>query len=80
MLTEFVRDVDMPSTLDWEATYEIVLALKARYPQIDLEEVSLQNIFDWTVALPNFEDDLELANDDILMSIYQEWYEECNPL
>ena len=38
------------------------------------------NILDWTLALPNFEDDPELANDEILLAIYQEWYEEQNPL
>jgi FeS assembly protein IscX len=33
-------------------------------------------IFRWTLALPMFEDDPALANDDILAAIYQDWYEE----
>lgn len=33
-------------------------------------------IFRWTLDLPGFEDDPELANDDILAAIFQEWYEE----
>lgn len=70
----------MGNRLYWDSIYEITLALKAGFPKIDLEEVSLENIFDWTVALPNFSDDPALANDEILMAIYQEWYEECHPI
>ncbi len=45
-------------------------------PEINLEDVSLMMIFDWTLELPGFEDDPELANDAILAAIYQEWFEE----
>lgn len=70
----------MEQTFGWDAIYEIALALKALYPEEDLEDVSLQQIFDWVLVLPNFLDDPELANENILMAIYQEWYEENNPL
>ncbi|MDH5606983.1 MAG: Fe-S cluster assembly protein IscX [Anaerolineae bacterium] len=70
----------MEQALYWDAVYEIVLALKTQYPQENLEGVSLECIFEWIVALDNFRDDPELANDEILMAIYQEWYEEINPL
>ncbi len=70
----------MEQTLVWDAVYEIALVLKAQYPQEDLENVSLENIFEWTLNLPNFIDDPELANDEILLAIYQEWYEEINPV
>lgn len=70
----------MAQQLYWDAIYEIVLALKAKHPQQNLEDVTLGDIFRWTLALPNFVDDPELANDDILAAIYQEWYEELNPL
>jgi FeS assembly protein IscX len=63
-------------TLTWEATYAIALELRRLHPDINMEEVSLQQIYDWTVQLPGFEDDLALANDDILHAIYQEWFEE----
>ena len=66
----------MAETLNWEATYAIALALKAAHPRVALTDVSLQMIFRWTVALPGFEDDPALANDDILAAIYQDWYEE----
>jgi FeS assembly protein IscX len=66
----------MNEPLHWECTYAIALALKAAHPKENLQNVSLQMIFDWTVALPGFEDDPSLANDGILSAIYQDWFEE----
>lgn len=66
----------MNEPLNWESTYAIALALKHAHPQADLQNVSLQMIFDWTVALPGFEDDPSLAHDGILAAIYQNWFEE----
>jgi FeS assembly protein IscX len=70
----------MAQKLYWDAIYEIVLALKAQRPDQDLEGVSLGDIFKWTTQLPAFADDPELANDEILGAIYQEWFEEINPV
>ena len=66
--------------LSWESSYEVALALMVQHPEKNLENVSLGDIFNWTIALENFADEAELANDDILASIYQEWFEELNPL
>lgn len=66
----------MAEPLNWESIFAIALALKAAHPQVDLENVSLQMIYKWTLALPTFEDEPALANDDILAAIYQDWYEE----
>ncbi|MCZ2126896.1 MAG: Fe-S cluster assembly protein IscX [Anaerolineales bacterium] len=63
-------------TLNWDSTYAIALELKRKYSDANIEEVSIQQIYQWTIALPEFEDDLELVNDDILNAIYQDWYEE----
>ncbi|UCH59880.1 MAG: Fe-S cluster assembly protein IscX [Anaerolineales bacterium] len=70
--------VDDPLT--WEDSYAIALRLKQQYPQANLEEISLGMIHRWTVSLPDFFDDPQLANEAILMAIYQEWFEEANPL
>ncbi len=70
----------MSDKLHWDAIYEIALALKAQHPEENLENVSLETLFNWTLSLPDFSDDPALANDEILMAIYQEWYEENNPL
>ena len=70
----------MSGQLFWDSVYEIALALKARFPDVDLETVSLMEIFEWTIQLPGFSDMVELANDEILLAIFQEWYEENNRL
>lgn len=62
--------------LTWEYPYEIALALKAAHPQADLENLSLNDLESMIRALPQFQDDPSLVNDDILLAIYQDWYEE----
>ena len=64
------------SSLTWEDSYTIARALAIAYPDVDLEEVSLLDIYHWTMALPDFVDEPELANDAILTAIFQEWFEE----
>ncbi len=66
----------MPDTLTWDDSFAIAQALRVSFPSIDLEEVSLNMIYRWTVALPGFDDDPQLANDAVLAAIYQEWFEE----
>ena len=63
-------------SLNWESTYAIALELRRQHPEINIEEVSLQQIYQWTIQLSEFEDDLSLVNDDILYAIYQDWFEE----
>lgn len=62
----------------WEDTLGIVNLLRLRYPGVDLDQVSLNTLYQWTVELPGFSDDRELGNEQILNSILQEWYEEVN--
>ncbi len=62
--------------LDWDATYEIVLALLEHHPNADLEDLSLDELSATIVALPGFADDPEMVNDAILRAILREWYEE----
>jgi FeS assembly protein IscX len=66
--------------LYWDGTYAIARRLKAAWPEVDLSQVTLNMIYNWVVALPEFKDDPLLANDDLLAAIYQEWYEETHPL
>jgi FeS assembly protein IscX len=66
--------------LTWDDSYAIATALRALFPDIDLEQVSLNMIYRWTLALPEFVDDPQLANDAVLAAIYQEWFEEVNPV
>ena len=66
----------MSEPLTWESTYATALALKREHPAIDMETVTLGDIYMWTLALEDFDDDPALANDEILSAIYQDWYEE----
>lgn len=68
----------MIQKLYWDATYEIVLDLMLHHADADLETVGVQQLYQWILALPNFADDPELANDGILNGILREWYEEKN--
>jgi FeS assembly protein IscX len=62
--------------LYWDASYEIVMVLMEVYPDIEIENVGTQQLFQMIVELPNFADDPALANDGILNDILREWYEE----
>jgi FeS assembly protein IscX len=62
--------------LNWETSYAIAVELKRRHAGVELEQVSLQQVYQWTLELDDFHDDPALCNDEILSSIYQEWYEE----
>jgi FeS assembly protein IscX len=70
----------MNEPLTWEDSYPIALELIRLHPHVNLEDISLNSIYHWTLELPGFQDDPELANDSILISIYQEWFEEVNPV
>jgi FeS assembly protein IscX len=61
--------------LDWESSYAVALELHRLHPGTELQDVTLGKIFEWTIELPEFEDDPALCTDEILHSIYQEWYE-----
>ena len=63
-------------SLTWESSYAIALELRRLHPNVNFEDLTLQQIYDWTLQLQEFEDDPSLANDDILYSIYQDWFEE----
>ena len=63
----------------WDSTYEIVLSLIDMHPDADLDAIGLQQLNQLIVALPDFADDPELANEGILTEILREWYEEINP-
>lgn len=67
---------DDPKPLYWEASYEIVLSLMEHHPHAGLDELGLQQLFDWIIALPGFADDPILAHDALLTEILRDWYEE----
>lgn len=66
--------------LYWDSSYAIARRLMALYPDVDLNNVTLNMLYNWAVVLPDFQDDPQLVNDEFLQAIYQEWYEERNPV
>lgn len=62
--------------LTWEDSYAIARELRRRYKHVNLQDVSLEMIYTWTLALEDFADDAALANDELLKAIFQEWFEE----
>ena len=65
--------------LSWDASYEIVLNLMETHPELDVEQVGIDQLYQLVITLPNFADDPALANEGILNEILREWYEEVNP-
>ncbi len=66
-------------SLYWDASYAIVLNLMEAHPEAVVDDLGLDQLYRWIIALPDFADDPELVNDGILTDILREWYEEVNP-
>ena len=66
-------------SLYWDASYAIVLRLIEAHPEAVVDDLGLDQLYHWIIALPEFADDPELVNDGILTDILREWYEEVNP-
>ena len=64
--------------LYWESDYEIVLALMEAYPNVELDDLGLDELSERITGLPGFADDPALANDAILKAILRDWYEEIS--
>ena len=74
-----MNDFSQSNPLYWDATYEIVLCLKEAHPEIELDVLGLEQLFQYIVALPNFADDPKQADERVLNEILRVWYEEVNP-
>ena len=61
--------------LDWNSSFAIAKALRRKYSSVEIDDISLEMIYRWTLELPDFEDDPALATYEMLAAIYQEWYE-----
>lgn len=65
-------------SLFWDASFAIASSLRRAYPAVDLSQTSLNQLYEWVIALPNFADDPDLVNDELLLAIYQDWFEETS--
>jgi FeS assembly protein IscX len=62
--------------LYWDSTFEIVVALMEAYPDINLDEMGMEQLYQMVIALPDFADEPKMVNEIILRHILREWYEE----
>ncbi len=67
----------MGNALYWDSTYEIVLNLMRLYPTLDLDTIGTSQLLAMILALPNFADEPQLANEALLVEILRFWYEEA---
>ena len=57
----------------WEDKLEIIRALEENYADEELEHISLVDLHEMIITLPDFADDPEEASSDILQDIYDSW-------
>ena len=68
------------SPLTWDDSFTIAQLLRERHASHRVEDVSLMMIYRWTLQLPEFQDDPQIADEIILAAILKEWFEEANSL
>ncbi len=64
----------------WEDTYAVAFIIQERYSNINLEDVSFDTIYRWSFQFPEFSEDPEHVNEEILCAIFHEWFEEVCPV
>ncbi|MFN3741866.1 MAG: Fe-S cluster assembly protein IscX [Anaerolineales bacterium] len=63
-------------SLSWASPYAIARALHRAYPQRSLEDLSLRQLESLIRSLDGFQDGPAPVNDELLLEIFQLWYEE----
>ena len=66
-----------PLQLYWESTYAITVALLSQYPELDPENVGLEELAQLVESLSGFDDDPAMVTKRILLDIQTVWYEEA---
>ncbi|MGB9669029.1 MAG: Fe-S cluster assembly protein IscX [Anaerolineales bacterium] len=62
----------------WDDVTALARLLKESHPDVPINEISIGMVNKWVLELPQFRDDPELVNDDILLAILSEWIEEAS--
>lgn len=74
-----MNEISQSGKLYWDATYEIVLSLMSTYPDVEIDTIGLNQLYQYVTTLPNFADDPRIVSEEILNEILREWYEEVTP-
>jgi FeS assembly protein IscX len=64
--------------LKWIDIQEIVTELDEKYPEVDPLRLNFKQLYDWILALENFDDDPSRCGERILEAVQQAWIDEKN--
>ncbi len=62
--------------LRWTDSLDIAIELEEAHPEVDPQYVRFTDLFDWVLALEDFEDDPEHCGERILEAIQMAWIDE----
>ncbi len=68
---------DQVVELYWDSTYAIAIALLDNHPQVNPENIGLEELARLVEGLPGFEDDPSQVTEQLLLDIQTVWYEEA---
>ncbi len=63
-------------SLYWDSAYAMAIALMENYPDLQPEDVGLEELAELIETLPGFADDPAMATERILIDVQIVWYEE----
>ncbi|KON79577.1 Fe-S cluster assembly protein IscX [Azoarcus sp. PA01] len=62
--------------MKWTEVQEIAIQLSERHPETDPTKVNFVDLMQWTIALPEFDDDPKHCGERVLEAIQQAWIDE----
>ncbi len=62
--------------MKWTEVQEIAIQLSERHPETDPAKVNFVDLMQWTMALPEFDDDPKHCGERVLEAIQQAWIDE----
>lgn len=63
-------------SLKWTDTLDITLDLIEQHPDVDPTKIRFTDLYEWVLALENFDDDPKHCGEKILEAIQMTWIEE----
>lgn len=65
------------AAMKWTDTLEIAIQLFEAHPEVDPKTIRFTDLHQWVMALPDFADDANRANEKILEAIQMAWIDEA---
>ncbi len=63
-------------SLKWTDTLDIALDLIEKHPDVDPTQIRFTDLYEWVMALEDFDDDPDRCGEKILEAIQMTWIEE----